>query len=81
MEDLIENLLYVIIKKLVLHPDAVKVERELTDSGDLILYKVSVESLDMCRVIGRQGRIVKSIKSIARAAAIKNNLRIAVEIV
>lgn len=45
-----------------------------------MVYRVIVTDEDMGRVIGKRGRIAKSIRSIVRAAAIKNDLRAAVEI-
>ena len=79
-ELLIENLLKVIVKELVKNPDAMSIETDSSASDGLIVYRVHVDESDMGRVIGKQGRIAKSIRQIVRAAAIKNNVRVAVEI-
>lgn len=80
MEDVIENLLNALVRELILKPDALKIEKDETAEDGLVVYRVIVDESDMGRIIGRQGRIAKSIRSIARAAAVKNNLKIAVEI-
>lgn len=80
MDDLIENLLSVIVRELVDNKDAVRIERDNSAQDGLIVYRVIVDSNDMGKVIGKQGRTAKSIRSIVRAAAIKNNIKVAVEI-
>ena len=74
-EDIIENLLSVIIRELVTNPDALKIEKSISGrNNEFVSYN------DMCRVIGKHGRIAKSIRNVARAAAIKNDMKISVEI-
>lgn len=80
MDDVIENLLNALVRELILKPDALRIEKDETAEDGLVVYRVIVDESDMGRIIGRQGRIAKSIRSIARAAAVKNNLKIAVEI-
>ncbi len=80
MDDLIENLLKVIVCRLVRNPQAVRIEKDDSARDGLVVYRVVVTDEDMGRVIGKRGRIAKSIRSIVRAAAIKNDLRVAVEI-
>ena len=80
MDDLIESLLSVIIRNLVDNKDAVRIEKDDSAQDGLIVYRVIVDSEDMGKVIGKQGRTAKSIRSIVRAAAIKNNIKVAVEI-
>ncbi len=80
MEDLITNLLEVMVRGLVSKPDDVKIEKIDAENKDLTVYRVIVSEEDMGRIIGKQGRIAKSIRSIARAAATKSGERIAVEI-
>lgn len=75
MKELVE----VIAKALVDHPDEVVVtERE--DGDDLIL-ELKVASQDMGKVIGRQGRIAKAIRSVVKAASTRTNKRVTVDIV
>ena len=80
MENLIANLLEVIVRGLVRNPAEVKIEKIDSSNEDLTVYRIIVAEDDMGRVIGKQGRIAKSIRNIARAAAIKSGERIAVEI-
>lgn len=80
MEDLITNLLEVMVRGLVSKPDDVKIEKIDAENKDFTVYRVIVSEDDMGRIIGKQGRIAKSIRSIARAAATKSGEKIAVEI-
>lgn len=75
MRELVET----IAKELVDQPEAVEV-REVKDGQSLVL-KLKVAQEDMGKVIGKQGRIAKSIRSVVKAAATKENKRIIVEIV
>ena len=75
MKELVE----VIARALVDHPEEVVVtERE--DGDDLIL-ELKVASQDMGKVIGRQGRIAKAIRSVVKAASTRTDKRVTVEIV
>ncbi|MBQ6143683.1 MAG: KH domain-containing protein [Clostridia bacterium] len=75
-----ENLLNALVRELILKPDALKIEKDETAEDRLVVYRVIVDESDMGRIIGKQGRIAKSIRSIVRAAAVKNDMKIAVEI-
>ena len=75
MKDLLEH----IAKALVDEPDQVSVHR--VESERLIVLELRVASDDMGKVIGKQGRIVKAIRTVVNAAAIKENKRVVVEIV
>ncbi len=75
MKELVE----VIAKALVDHPDEVVVtERE---EGDDIILELKVAFQDMGKVIGRQGRIAKAIRSVVKAASTRTNKRVTVDIV
>ena len=75
MKELVE----VIAKALVDHPDEVVVtERE---EGDDIILELKVASQDMGKVIGRQGRIAKAIRSVVKAASTRTDKRVTVDIV
>ena len=80
MQDLIENLIYFIVKKLVLNPEAISIEKETKETDNIVCYKVKVAMSDMCRVIGKQGRIAKSIRNIVKSVALKNNLKVLIDI-
>lgn len=68
-----------IAKSLVDHPDQVSV-REVEGSQSVIL-ELRVAEEDMGKVIGKQGRIAKAIRTVVKAAAIKDNKRVVVEII
>lgn len=68
-----------IAKALVDNPDEVSVN-ELEGSQSIII-ELKVASEDMGKVIGKQGRIAKAIRTVVKAAAIKENKRVVVEII
>ena len=74
MKELVE----VIAKALVEHPDEVVVTE--TDRGNEILVELSVAPSDMGKVIGRQGRIAKAIRSVVKAASSRIDRKVSVEI-
>lgn len=74
MKELIE----VIAKSLVDRPDEVSVVEE-TDNHTVV-YKLHVASEDMGKVIGKQGRIAKALRTVVKAAAIRENVKVMVEI-
>lgn len=80
MDDVIENLLNVILRELVKNVEAIKILKDDSAQDGLIVYRIMVDESDMGRIIGKQGRIAKSIRNIVRSAAIKNNIKVAVEI-
>ena len=75
-----QDLLTIIAKGLVETPDAVKVEADAPDENGTVVYHIHVAEEDMGRIIGKQGRIAKAIRTVARSAAIRKNERISVEI-
>jgi uncharacterized protein len=72
------ELLEFLVKALVEDPEAVTVE-ELEEDGDLI-YEISVAESDLGRVIGKGGRIANAIRTIAKAAAVRLDRRVIVDI-
>ncbi|HMI80690.1 MAG TPA: KH domain-containing protein [Solirubrobacterales bacterium] len=72
------ELLEFLVKALVEEPEAVVVE-ELEEDGDLI-YEISVAEGDLGRVIGKGGRIANAIRTIAKAAAVRIDRRVVVDI-
>ena len=75
MRDLVEYL----AKALVEHPELVVVTRREDDEAIVIELRVSSE--DMGKVIGRQGRIAKEIRTIIKSVAQREGQRVSVEIV
>ncbi len=74
MKDLVE----LIVKELVTDKDAVEIVED-RDGGEVnILIKVAEE--DKGRVIGVRGNIINSIRTIARSAAIKENVKVNIKI-
>lgn len=73
-----ELLLYV-AKSLVDNPDAVSVTQTEGEDGTVLELRVAPE--DMGKVIGRQGRIAKEIRTIVKTVAQRNGQRVTVDIV
>jgi len=73
-----KELLETIAKALVDYPDDVYVN-EVEGEKSMIL-ELTVSQEDMGKVIGKQGRIAKAIRTVVKAAAIKENKRVSVEI-
>lgn len=74
-----KELLEVIAKNLVDYPDKVTVSEVQGERSLILELKVAPE--DMGKVIGKQGRIAKAIRTVVKAAAIHEDKRIVVEIV
>ena len=75
MKELVE----VIAKALVDNPDEVVVTEKT--EGKNVIVELHVAASDMGKVIGRQGRIAKAIRSVVKAASSKDNIRVDVKIV
>lgn len=75
MKQLLEN----IAKSLVDYPEMVEVSEVPGETSTVLQLKVSPE--DMGKVIGKQGRIAKAIRTVVKAAAIKANKKVVVEII
>ncbi|MFA9399173.1 MAG: KH domain-containing protein [Clostridiaceae bacterium] len=75
MRELVE----IIAKSLVDSPDKVQVTEVIKEQSLILELKVAQE--DMGKVIGKQGRIAKAIRTVVKAAAIKENKRVVVEII
>lgn len=74
-----KQLLETIAKSLVDYPEEVQVS-EVTGEQSIIL-ELKVAPDDMGKVIGKQGRIAKAIRTVIKAAAVKENKRVVVEII
>ena len=72
------ELLEYLARQLVDKPDAVRVE-EIDDGEDLVL-RLHVAEGDVGKVIGRQGRIARALRTVVRAAAVREQRRVLVEI-
>ena len=74
MKELVE----VIAKSLVDNPEEVTVTE--TEKEDIILVELKVRASDMGKVIGRQGRIAKAIRTVVKAAYTKTDKKVVVDI-
>ena len=75
MKEIVE----VIAKSLVDHPESVRVTEK--QDGDQLLLELRVAEDDMGKVIGRQGRIAKALRTVVKAAATRENKKVTVEII
>lgn len=73
------SLVEAIARALVSKPDEVHVIED--GDGKDIVIKLSVAKEDIGKIIGKSGRIAKAIRTVVKAAAIKQNKRVTVEIV
>ena len=73
------SLVEVIARALVSKPDEVNVTEEI--DGKNIIVRLRVADDDIGKIIGKSGRIAKALRTVVKAAAIKQNLRVTVEIV
>jgi predicted RNA-binding protein YlqC (UPF0109 family) len=74
-----KELVLFLAKHLVTHPDAVEVKETHGDTASVLELRVAKE--DLGRVIGKQGRTAKSIRTILNAAASRTNRKVVLEIV
>ena len=75
-----KELLITIASALVEDKDAVQVTVDEPDAEGVIVYHLHVAQEDMGRVIGKQGRIAKAIRTVMRAGAVRADEKISVEI-
>lgn len=75
MKELVE----VIAKSLVDHPEDVRVEEKQQDRQ--VTLELRVDEDDMGKVIGRQGRIAKAMRTVVKAAAARENKKVSVDII
>lgn len=73
------NLVEAIAKSLVNNPDAVEVKE--VEGNQAVVIELKVAPDDMGKVIGKQGRIAKALRTVVKAAATKANKKVVVEIV
>ena len=76
----LKELLEFLAKTLVDRPDQVEV-REFTEEDDTVVLELHVAAEDRGKVIGREGRTAKALRSVIKAGGVKDGKRILVEIV
>jgi len=75
----VAELLEYLARRLVDEPDAVRVER--VDDDDTVVLRLHVAQDDLGKVIGRQGRIARALRTIVRAGSAREQRRVQLEIV
>jgi len=75
----LEELLAYLARQLVDEPDQVRVERQGREDGELLL-ELHVAPDDVGKVIGKQGRIVRALRTVVKASAVRSGRRVHVEI-
>ena len=74
-----KELLTIVIKNLVDAPDEVSIIEKENEKS--ICYEVKVAKSDMGKVIGKQGKMAKSIRTVMKAVAVKEHKKITIEFV
>ena len=74
-----KEVLDIIAKSLVDYPEQVDV-KEINNEDQTVTLELRVAESDMGKVIGKQGRIAKAIRTVVKAAASRENKKVAVEI-
>lgn len=74
-----KEMLEIMIKNLVENPEEVQITENV--KGSITTFEVKVADSDMGKVIGKQGRIAKSIRTVAKAIAAKEDKKINIEFV
>lgn len=75
-----KDLLYSIVVGLVDDKDAIEIKEDEPNENGVIVFHLHVGSNDMGRIIGKQGKIAKAIRTLMRANAAKNGTKVSVEI-
>lgn len=73
-----QQFLETVVKALVDHPDAVKIDRTVDEMGVLLTLDVHAE--DMGKIIGRSGNTAKAIRTLLRVVGMKNDARVNLKI-
>lgn len=74
-----KDLLEYLVKNLVTNPDKVVVREEQKEDSKLMLH-LSVDSSDMGRIIGKEGRIIRAIREIINSYGMKNSKKVLVNV-
>lgn len=74
-----KDILQTIILNLVENKEEIQVNENI--NGDMITYEVKISKDDMGKVIGKQGRIAKAIRTVMKSVAAKENKKVSVEFI
>lgn len=75
MKDLLEHIVTSIVDK----PDEVKIDESKDETGETI-FNLSVAAEDMGKIIGKEGKIIKAIRTVIRVLAIKKGERVTINL-
>lgn len=75
MRELIEY----VARGLVAQPDAVQVEE--VPSGRMVVYEIRVAEEDVGKLIGRQGKVIRALRTVVKASATRQGVRVDVDVV
>ncbi len=75
-----KQLIEYIVSNIVNHPESVVISEEQTEDKEATKYLIKVDPEDVGRVIGKQGKVIKSIRQIVRIAAIQKGTRAIVDL-
>ena len=73
-----KSLIEILVRALVEDPESVVVEE--VEEGSVITYEVTVATDDVGKVIGKQGRVANALRTVAKAAALKEHKNVYVKI-
>lgn len=73
-----KQVLYDIAKTIVNNPDRVNITEKI--DGDTVIFNLMVDEADLGKVIGKQGRIAKAIRTVVKAVANRDGKRVIVDI-
>lgn len=73
-----QELLEIILKSLVNHPEEVRIQKSIDEMG--VLFRVKLNPQDMGLVIGKRGATINAIKHIVKAVAMRNYARVNIKI-
>jgi len=76
----VKQLIELVSKKLVEHPEQVSVAEVPSEDGTEVTFELRVNESDMGRIIGRSGRTAKALRTLVSAAATKADVRANLEI-
>ncbi len=75
-----KQLIEYIVSNIVNHPESVVITEQPAEDGSFTKYLIQVDAEDIGRVIGKQGKVIKSIRQIIRIAAIQKGTRAMVDL-
>lgn len=74
-----ERLIEFVAKGIVTKPDEVQVDA--VPSGRMVVYEISVADEDVGKMIGRQGKVIRALRTLVKASATRQGVRVDVDIV